>query len=83
MDILQYETLGTLPDPFLFEDGTRVRTVDDWQLKRRELIKPVIELQYGGMPPEPSFLECDPLCVPDRPGRMNIWRIRTGTREYP
>ena len=83
MDILQYETLGTLPDPFLFEDGTRVRTVEDWQLKRRELIKPVIELQYGGMPPEPSFLECDPLCVPDRPGRMNIWRIRTGTRENP
>ena len=83
MRILSYETLGKLPDPFLFEDGSRVRTVSDWERRKRELRGPVIGLQYGGMPPEPEFLACDPLCVPDRPGRMNIWRVRTGTKDRP
>ncbi len=83
MKILTYETLGKLPDPFLFEDGSRVRTVSDWERRKRERLSPVIGLQYGGMPPEPEFLETEPLCVPDRPDRMNIWRVRTGTRARP
>ena len=83
MKITKYETLGKLPDPFLFADGSRVRSAADWERRRQELYAPVIELQYGGMPPEPEFLEVDPLTVPDQAGRMNIWRIRTGTRAHP
>ena len=83
MKITSYEVLGKLPDPFLFNDGRRVKTVSDWEERRRELYAPCVELQYGGMPPEPEFLEVDPLCVPNAVGRMNIWRIRTGTREKP
>ena len=81
MKITKYETLGKLPDPFTFEDGEKVLTIADWERRKRELYGPVIELQYGGMPPEPEFLEIDPLCVPNAVGRMNIWRIRTGTRK--
>ena len=83
MKITKYEVLGKLPDPFLFNDGRRVKTVSDWEEKRKELFDPCVGLQYGGMPPEPEFLEIDPLCVPNTVGRMNIWRIRTGTREKP
>ncbi len=83
MKITSYEVLGNLPDPFLFEDGRRVKTVSDWEERRKELWDPCVELQYGGMPPEPEFLEVDPLCVPNTVGRMNIWRVRTGTREKP
>lgn len=83
MKITSYEVLGKLPDPFRFEDGRRVVTVSDWEERRKELYTPCVELQYGGMPPEPEFLEIDPLCVPNAVGRMNIWRIRTGTREKP
>lgn len=83
MKITKYETLGKLPDPFLFDDGRRVRTAADWKERRKELYGPCVELQYGGMPPEPEFLEVDPLCVPNTVGRMNIWRIWTGTRELP
>jgi len=83
MKITKYETLGKLPDPFLFADGSRVRSAADWERRRQELYAPVIELQYGGMPPEPEFLEVDPLTVPDQAGWMNIWRIRTGTRAHP
>ena len=83
MKITFYEVLGNLPDPFLFRDGRRVKTVSDWEERRKELWDPCVELQYGGMPPEPEFLEVDPLCVPNTVGRMNIWRVRTGTRERP
>ena len=83
MKITKYEVLGSLPDPFLFEDGRRVRTAEDWAERKRELYAPVIGLQYGGMPPDPEFLEVDPLTLPNTPGRMNIWRVRTGTRANP
>ncbi len=83
MKITKYEVLGKLPDPFTFADGTKVRNTADWEKRKRELYGPVIGLQYGGMPPEPEFLETDPLCVPNAVGRMNIWRVRTGTREKP
>ncbi|MBQ3709005.1 MAG: hypothetical protein II889_14040 [Clostridia bacterium] len=83
MKILTYETLGKLPDPFLFADGRRVKTAADWEERKKELWDPVVGLQYGGMPPEPEFLDIEPLSVPDTPGRMNIWRTRTGTRAHP
>ncbi len=83
MKILTYETLGKLPDPFLFAVGRRVKTAADWEERKKELWDPVVGLQYGGMPPEPEFLDIEPLSVPDTPGRMNIWRIRTGTRAHP
>ncbi len=56
MKITSYEVLGKLPDPFIFEDGRRVKSVEDWEERRKELIKPVVELQYGDLIPEPEFL---------------------------
>lgn len=43
-----------LPDPFRFEDGCRVQTVEDWRNRRPELAKAIVEIEYGGLPPEPS-----------------------------
>ena len=83
MKITSYEVLGKLPDLFTFDDGRKVRSLDDWAERRKELYKTAVELQYGEIPPEPEFLEIDPLCVPNTVGRMNIWRITTGTRAHP
>ena len=83
MKITSYEVLGRLPDLFTFDDGRKVRSVADWELRREELKKTVIEMQYGQILPEPEFLEIDPLCLPNTTGRMNIWRITTGTRKHP
>lgn len=83
MKITSYEVLGKLPDPFIFEDGRRVKSVEDWEERRKELIKPVVELQYGDLIPEPEFLEITPLTYPNTTGRMNIWRITSGTKERP
>lgn len=43
-----------LPDPFLFDDGTRVNTVEDWRRRRREWQNLIVDLEYGGLPPTPD-----------------------------
>lgn len=83
MKITSYEVLGKLPDLFTFDDGRPVKSLADWAERRRELYRTAVELQYGEIPPEPEFLEIEPLCTPNQPGRMNIWRITTGTRAHP
>ncbi|MBQ2724993.1 MAG: hypothetical protein IJF78_04730 [Clostridia bacterium] len=83
MKITSLEVLGKLPDPFTFEDGRKVLSVSDWEERRKELIPTVIDMQYGQILPQPEILEIDPLCVPNTAGRMNIWRITTGTKAKP
>ena len=80
--VIKYEVLDELPDPFRFEDGSRVKTAEDWRRRRKELIRTAAELQYGKLPPEPEFLELEPLCTPGL-GRINNYRVLTGTRAHP
>lgn len=47
--------LGQLPDLLTFNDGTPVRSKDDWYRRRNEIYEKIIPLQYGGMPPKPDF----------------------------
>ena len=82
MKVTYYETLGQLPDPFLFNDGTRVKTPEDWRRRRRELIATAVELQYGVMPPEPEFLEVETL-YNAAPGKLSCYRVTTATRACP
>jgi hypothetical protein len=43
-----------LPDPFLKQDGSRVKSKEEW-LKQREFIKAMLtHYQYGTMPPSPQ-----------------------------
>ncbi len=80
LHITKYEVLGTLPDLFTFDDGTPVRTPADWPVRRAELLRTAVDLQYGGMPPEPELLEVEALDI------ARVWktyRIHTGTRERP
>jgi fermentation-respiration switch protein FrsA (DUF1100 family) len=43
-----------LPDLFLFENGTRVKTPDDWRLRRTEMLNRILDVEYGRLPPTPS-----------------------------
>jgi len=83
MKITSYEVLGKLPDLFTFEDGRKVTSIADWRERRKEIYKDAVELQYGQTLPAPEILELDPLCVPGTTGRMQIWRLTTGTRAKP
>lgn len=81
LKITEYEVLGKLPDPFIFDDGSRVKTAADWERRRKEMYKTAVELQYGTMPPEPEFLEVEKLYVSE--GKTESYRIITGTRAKP
>ena len=43
-----------LPDPFRFQSGEVVRTMEDWRRRRIELRDAVVNTAYGGLPPEPG-----------------------------
>lgn len=46
--------LGKLPNPFLMENGSIVSSREEWNLRREEIKKLVLDIGYGGMPPEPD-----------------------------
>ena len=43
-----------LPDPFKFANNQRVKTKEDWQKRRAELLKQVLEYEYGRVPSDPG-----------------------------
>lgn len=75
--------LGRLPDPFLFRDGTRVKTVEDWRRRRDEILSDAVVLEYGGMPPKPEQILLERLHTPLK-GRKNSYRIhiREGQKTF-
>ena len=46
--------INKLPDPFLKEDGNRVVTLEDWNLRRQEIKDMIVNIQYGSMPNSPE-----------------------------
>ncbi|TBU55617.1 hypothetical protein BD310DRAFT_933193 [Dichomitus squalens] len=47
---------SALPDPFLFDDGTPVTTVDDWSCRRAQILALVQGYEAGALPGKPSSL---------------------------
>lgn len=45
-----------LPDPFLMDNGTRVKTRADWDRRRNEIKAMMLYYQYGHMPPMPKLI---------------------------
>jgi endo-1,4-beta-xylanase len=43
-----------LPNPFIFADGSPVKTKDDWQRRRAELKSLFEDYMYGHLPPKPD-----------------------------
>lgn len=80
LHVTKYEVLGQLPDLFTFQDGTPVKAPTDWERRRKELYQSAVELQYGTLPPEPEFVEVEPLFVDSH---VQTYRIHTGTKAAP
>ncbi len=47
----QLPAIKELPNPFLFNDGTPVKSPADWTRRRKELIDLVLTYEYGELPP--------------------------------
>ena len=43
-----------LPDPFLFPDGSRVKTAADWGRRREQIKSLILDYEYGHLPPSPG-----------------------------
>src|SRR5205823_3854293 len=41
-----------LPDPFTFQNGSRVKSKRDWGRRRSELLGLILRYEYGSLPPE-------------------------------
>ncbi len=50
---MDFPRVRTLPDPFLFCDGRRVRSEEDWRKRRRELLDLMLDIEYGHPPEGP------------------------------
>lgn len=72
--------LGKLPDPFVLEDGTRVKTKTDWEKRKKELYKTTVEVLFGTQPPNPEYLNVDPISLKEG---LDTYRITTGTYANP
>jgi hypothetical protein len=80
MKITEYEMVGEFPDLLTFDNGEKVTTKEDWQKKKAEMYKDVIELQYGVQPPAPEFLEVEPTYLGGAP---STYIIKTGRKDAP
>ena len=78
--LTENKVLGILPDPFIFDNGERVKNTEDWGERRKEIYKTAVELQYGTIPPEPEFLEGEKSYDFSN---QRTFRITTGTKNVP
>ncbi len=51
--------ISTLPNPLVFYDGTPVKTVSDWQRRRKELMQSILDIEYGELPPQPVSVRAE------------------------
>lgn len=48
-----------LPDPFLKEDGTRLRAKREWEKQRKALLGKILHYEYGELPPNPRNVHAE------------------------
>ncbi len=72
--------LGTLPDPFICRDGSRVQNIEQWESRRREILEDVIGLEFDGMPPKPETFRVEATHLQSK-GSTSSYRIHCGTKE--
>ncbi len=53
-DVDQLPVIRELPNPFMMNDGTMVRSISDWTKRRAEIKSMMLYYQYGFMPPAPD-----------------------------
>lgn len=80
MKIIEFKMEGEFPDLLTFKNGQAVKTAEDWQKKKAEMQKDVIDLQFGTKPPAPEFLEVYPTYLGGSPA---TYLIKTGKKDAP
>ena len=82
LQILENTTVGKIPPILTMNDGTPVTDRATWEKRRAELTELAVGLQFGGMPPEPEFLEVEPIDEQGW-GKTGAYRVTTGRKDAP
>ena len=82
LQVTEYRELGKLPDPFVFQDGTPVRTREDWRPPQAGTDRHGGGTAIWHHAATTEFVEVEPLNR-SGPGRIETFRIHTGTRACP
>ena len=77
LDVVSYEILGELPNPFVFNNGTPIKDATAWMKRRKEISKKVIDLQFGAMPPAPEVFTVEKL---NQGKTHSSYKIKAGTK---
>ena len=68
----------TLEDPLTFSDGRKVKTPDEWKLRRKEILGIFAREMYGAEPPPPEKLLIDK--IEEKPDAMAGFAVRAQYR---
>jgi dienelactone hydrolase len=72
----------SLNDLFVFDDGSKVNTSEDWRCRRQQLLSRIVEMEYGGLPPRPASIQGECLHNLEMPEidnrKFQTYRISTG-----
>jgi len=79
---MQGTTLQKLPNPFKMENGKMVSSREEWKIRREEIKKTVLDIGYGGMPPEPDSTEGTFLCRSGTGLRTYLVTVKSGGRVF-
>lgn len=69
---------GPLPDPFAWPDGRRVATAAEWPALADAWRTLIVDLEYGGLPPEPERVDIESRCH----ATMRRWDNQAMLRSY-
>ena len=58
---------GQMPDPFAVPDGGSVTAREEWPVRSRAWRDMILDMEYGGLPPQPDSIETEALCHSDVP----------------
>ncbi len=67
--------IAELPDPFVFNDGSRVQEKHEWEKRRKEIFDTVPEIEYGGLPPTPRSLDVQRLHTHREKAAYEVYRF--------
>jgi len=74
---------GPLPDPFGTHGGGRISSTADWPTQATRWRELILEMEYGGLPPEPEALTVETLShslAKAWPSEPNVWSFRLPVR---
>lgn len=78
LKITEYKAIGELPNPFMFDNGNYVSSIDEWERRKREIAKTAIDVQFGTLPPAPEIFRVEQLnCGKEH----RSYKIHAGTKE--